>query len=128
MIQEIRYGTGTAHCYRYSSGNWSHHHHRFLGAAVIDLTYAACKRQFNNRLEPVRLQLAQRLVLALEFLIGADILSSLHTPTLKDVALLVAIIGMRTVLSLSISYELRHPYSPPDSTKSNLASQGKSVD
>ena len=55
------------------------------GAAVIDLTYAACKRQFNNRLEPVRLQLAQRLVLALEFLIGADILSSLHTPTLKDV-------------------------------------------
>jgi uncharacterized membrane protein len=98
------------------------------GAAVIDLTYAACKRQFNNRLEPVRLQLAQRLVLALEFLIGADILSSLHTPTLKDVALLVAIIGMRTVLSLSISYELRHPYSPPDSTKSNLASQGKSVD
>lgn len=87
-------------------------------AAVIDLTYAACKRQFNNRLEPVRLQLAQRLVLALEFLIGADILSSLHTPTLKDVALLVAIIGMRTVLSLSISYELRHPYSPPGTTKS----------
>jgi uncharacterized membrane protein len=77
-------------------------------AAVFTLTLSVYRRQFKNAIEPARLQLAQRLVLALEFLIAADILASIHTPTLEGLGLLGAIIAMRTVLSLSITYELRH--------------------
>jgi len=61
---------------------------------------------------PARLRLAQRLVLAIEFLIAADILKTVRTPTLEGMALLGSIIAVRTVLSLSIEYELRR--SPTD--------------
>lgn len=54
-----------------------------------------------------RFNLAQRLVLAVEFLISADILKTILTPTLNDMALPGSIIAIRTVLSLSIAYELR---------------------
>jgi uncharacterized membrane protein len=55
----------------------------------------------------VRLRLAERLVLSLEFLIAADILKTVVTPTLEGMAVLGAVIVIRTVLSLSIAYELR---------------------
>jgi uncharacterized membrane protein len=71
-----------------------------LGKAVLD-------GAINEGVERVRLEFAQRLVLALEFLIAADILATVHTPTLEGVGLLGAIITIRTVLSLSITYELR---------------------
>ena len=64
-------------------------------------------RSFNN-IETVRLLFAQRLVLALEFLIAADILATLHTPTQQGLIALGTIIIVRTVLSFSIAYELRH--------------------
>ena len=54
-----------------------------------------------------RLRLGQRLVLALEFLIAADILKTVIAPTPHDVAMLGGVILIRTVLSLSIAYELR---------------------
>ena len=57
----------------------------------------------------LRLRLAQRLVFGLEFLIAADILKTVGTPTWDGVALLGAIVAVRTVLSLSIAYELRGP-------------------
>lgn len=55
----------------------------------------------------VRLQLGQHLVLALEFMIAADILKTVLAPTLQDLAYLGGIILIRTVLSISIAYELR---------------------
>lgn len=55
----------------------------------------------------IRLQLGQHLVLALEFLIAADILKTVLAPTLEDLAFLGGIILIRTVLSISIAYELR---------------------
>lgn len=76
-------------------------------AAVFNLTFSLYRRQLKTAIEHERLQLAQRLVLALEFLIAADILASIHTPTLEGLGLLGAVIAMRTVLSLSIMYELR---------------------
>ena len=54
----------------------------------------------------VRLQIGQQLVLALEVLIAADILKTVLAPTLEDLAFLGGIILIRTVLSLSIAYEL----------------------
>ena len=65
----------------------------------------------------VRLQIGQQLVLALEFLIAADILKTVLAPTLEDLAFLGGIILIRTVLSLSIAYELHRSsasISPPN--------------
>lgn len=64
--------------------------------------------------------LGRGLVLGLEFLIGADILRTILTPSLQDVAVLGAIVLLRAILSFSVEYELRHmeggrgPNEPPE--------------
>tara|TARA_R110002167_G_scaffold25986_11_gene89687 strand:+ start:850 stop:1161 length:312 start_codon:yes stop_codon:yes gene_type:complete len=75
--------------------------------AIYDLFSCWYRKGIRENVEPLRLQFCRRLVLALEFLIAADILATLHTPTTEDIALLAAIIVVRTVLSISITYELR---------------------
>ncbi len=55
----------------------------------------------------VRFTLGQRLVMALEFLIAADILKTVLSPTLQDLLVLGGTILIRTLLSLSIAYELK---------------------
>ena len=47
------------------------------------------------------------LLLGLEFLIAADIVHTVLTPTLADLAILGAIVAIRTVISFSINWELR---------------------
>lgn len=78
------------------------------GLSLFDLFRSWLNKGLRADIEPLRLQFSQRLVLALEFLIAADILATLHTPTLEEIAVLASIILIRTVLSLSIVYELRH--------------------
>ncbi|MDZ7667890.1 MAG: DUF1622 domain-containing protein [Gammaproteobacteria bacterium] len=78
------------------------------GIALFDLGRTAFGREGEDGAELVRLAFAQRLVLALEFLIAADILATLHTPSLEGVGLLGAIIAIRTILVHSIAYEVRH--------------------
>lgn len=75
--------------------------------SLFDLVSTWIRMGPRENIELIRLRLSQRLVLALEFLIAADILATLHTPKLEGIALLAAVIVLRTVLSLSISYELR---------------------
>jgi len=61
------------------------------------------------RLSVVRERLGHGLVLALEFLIAADILRSLARPAnLLELTGLAVIVVLRTILSLSLEYELRH--------------------
>lgn len=83
--------------------------------SVFDLGRAALGRSLREAVEWIRLEFAQRLVLALEFLIAADILATLRAPTLEGLAMLAAIIAVRTVLSLSIAFEIRlaGPPAPP---------------
>lgn len=57
--------------------------------------------------QEVRRLFGRGLVLGLEFLIGADVLRTIVAPTLEDLAILGAIIVLRTILSLSIEFELR---------------------
>jgi len=81
-----------------------------VGAVLLsigELALSVIKRNLTADTMAARLRLAQRLVLAIEFLIAADILKTIRTPTLEGMALLGAIIAVRTVLSLSIAYELR---------------------
>lgn len=81
-----------------------------VGAVLLsigELALSVIRRNLTADTLAARLRLAQRLVLAIEFLIAADILKTIRTPTLEGMALLGAIIAVRTVLSLSIAYELR---------------------
>lgn len=58
--------------------------------------------------EKVRLSLGRSLALALEFQLGADIVSTARNPTKNDIAILAAIIVLRTVLNFFLQRELRH--------------------
>jgi uncharacterized membrane protein len=78
-----------------------------VALGVVEIGRATFRPAVKAATSTARLNLAQRLVLALEFLIAADILKTIVTPTLQDMALLGSIIAIRTVLSLSIAYELR---------------------
>ena len=53
------------------------------------------------------LQLGQSMVLGLEFLVAADILKTALASTWNDIALLAALIALRTVLSYVLERELR---------------------
>jgi uncharacterized membrane protein len=48
------------------------------------------------------------LVLALEFLLAADILKTAISPTWTDIGQLAAIAGIRTFLNYSLSHDLSH--------------------
>lgn len=79
-----------------------------VAAAVSRLGLGALRGNPSEGASGTRLALGQRLVLALEFLIAADILKTVATPSLEELSLLGGTILIRTVLSLSIAYELRH--------------------
>ncbi|WP_405497547.1 DUF1622 domain-containing protein [Nocardia sp. NBC_00511] len=55
----------------------------------------------------LRVRLGSTILLGLELLVGADIIRTVAaTPTLGSVAVLAAIVGIRTVLSFSLDREL----------------------
>lgn len=78
-----------------------------VAIAAMEMGAALARRAVSERLTKVRLALAEWLVLCLEFLIAADILKTVLAPTLDQLAVLGGVILIRTVLSLSIAYELR---------------------
>lgn len=55
----------------------------------------------------VRREVAQYLVLGIEFLVGKDIIESLVQPTWDQLGKLSLIIFLRTVLTLFLSWEMR---------------------
>lgn len=84
-----------------------------VAMGLIELSAALVRRGLGERTTDVRLRLAERLVLSIEFLIAADILKTIVTPTLEGIGLVAGVILIRTVLSLSIAYELRRVDRPP---------------
>ncbi|MBI3735030.1 DUF1622 domain-containing protein [Candidatus Sumerlaeota bacterium] len=76
-------------------------------ASLVHLILATARGELGAKIVEARLTLGQRLVLALEFLIAADILKTVVAPSLEELALLGGTILIRTVLSLSIAYELK---------------------
>jgi len=57
-------------------------------------------------LEKIRIDLGRYLLLGLEFLIAADIIRTIVKPSLEEVAVLVAIVAIRTVISYFLNKEL----------------------
>lgn len=59
--------------------------------------------------ETIRLRLARGILLALDFEVGSDILKTIVVPTFIELTILAVIIGIRIVLSWSLSKEIdRH--------------------
>ncbi len=57
-------------------------------------------------LEKIRIDLGRYLLLGLEFLIAADIIRTIVKPTLEEVAVLLAIVAIRTVISYFLNKEI----------------------
>ena len=55
----------------------------------------------------LRHQLAYYLLLSLEFLIAADIIDTIVQPSLEELAILGGVVAIRTVISLSLNWELK---------------------
>ena len=56
--------------------------------------------------ESVRHQFASYLLLALEFLIAADIIATVIHPTFEEIAILASIVAIRTVISYFLEKEV----------------------
>ncbi|CAN5230717.1 DUF1622 domain-containing protein [soil metagenome] len=93
-----------------------------VGAAwssVIAALHALRREQFVYR--EYRRMLGQSILLGLEFLVAADIVRTVAvTPTLESVAVLAAIILIRTFLSLSLQLEItgRWPWQSKETVSS----------
>jgi uncharacterized membrane protein len=55
----------------------------------------------------IRLDFTNKIVLALEFFIAADLIKSIMQPTLNDVIVLAVIVAIRTVVGYSLNSELK---------------------
>jgi uncharacterized membrane protein len=59
--------------------------------------------------ETIRLRLARGMLLVLDFEVGSDILKTILVPSVTELTILAVIIGIRIVLSWSLSKEIaRH--------------------
>lgn len=74
----------------------------FVGAQIAYLG----KQRKSLPLERIRIDLGRYLLLGLEFLIAADIIRTIVKPSLEEVAVLVAIVAIRTVISYFLNKEI----------------------
>lgn len=79
----------------------------FIGAVGMYARKTYFIRADHQAMAQSRNHLGHSLSLALEFLIGADILRTAISPTWQDIGLLAAIVGIRTVLNFFLSKELK---------------------
>ena len=73
----------------------------------IELRWWKGKPVVQDRQE-LRHALGYYLLLGLEFLIAADIIVTLMEPDMERLLILGAIVVVRTIISFSLQYELRH--------------------
>lgn len=95
------------------------------GALMVALGVLIALRQFLSLMlsrrpadfNAIRLVLARYLALALEFQLGADILSTAVDPSLKEITQLGAIAIIRTALNYFLSQEMREEQSQSGAEK-----------
>ena len=75
--------------------------------AFIALKFSSSKEDPVSQSETIRQHLGAHLLLGLEIFIAADIISSAVSPSWEKVGILVAIVGVRTVLSYFLRMELK---------------------
>jgi uncharacterized membrane protein len=72
----------------------------------IERMFWAGKQPQSER-KALRHQLAYYLLVSLEFLIAADIIDTIVEPSLEELAILGGVLAMRTVISFSLSWEMK---------------------
>src|SRR6185437_4364216 len=79
------------------------------------------KEQIQEK-ETSRLRLARRLLLALDFEVGSNILKTILVPSPNELSILAVVVGIRIVLSWSLSKEIdRHNVDLLESGKKPIA-------
>jgi uncharacterized membrane protein len=78
--------------------------------AFVALKFSSRKKDALSESETIRQRLGSHLLLGLEILIAADILSSAVSPSWEKVGVLAAIVGVRTVLSYFLRMEVRQGF------------------
>jgi uncharacterized membrane protein len=74
-----------------------------LSALTILLGFISSLRVISRGIRALQLEFARYLLLALEFLLAADILATLRAPNWSEIARLAAVAGIRTGLDWYIS-------------------------
>jgi uncharacterized membrane protein len=75
--------------------------------------------------ETIRLRLARGLLLALDFEVGSDILKTILVPSANELSILAVVVGIRIVLSWSLSKEIdRHKTDLLESGNTQLQQEG----
>lgn len=74
--------------------------------AFMNYVLVLIKRRHESHHNSTRLQLGRSLALGLEFLLGADILKTVVSPTWHDLGILAAIAFLRTALNYFLDKEL----------------------
>ena len=64
--------------------------------------------QLREIMTEIRIELGNYLVLALEVIIGRDIIETLLDPALEDILILVILVILRTLLAFFLNYEMTH--------------------
>src|ERR671938_2056853 len=78
--------------------------------------------------ETIRLRLARGLLLALDFEVGSDILKTILVPSANDLSILAVVVGIRIVLSWSLSKEIdRHNVDLIESGKQPIAGKKRAI-
>ncbi len=76
-------------------------------AAFVRLKLSAVPQHAVAESETIRQHLGAHLLLGLEIFIAADIITSVLSPSWEKVGILVAIVGVRTVLSYFLRMEVK---------------------
>jgi uncharacterized membrane protein len=80
----------------------------FALISFIKILIKPIKEQTQSK-ETIRLNLTRGMLLALDFEIGSDILKTILLPSVRELTILAVIVGIRIVLSWSLSKEIeRH--------------------
>jgi uncharacterized membrane protein len=83
------------------------------GVAIAAIQVFRAERMFWAGQDPegerriLRHQLGYYLLLSLEILIAADIIDTIVQPSLEEIAILGGILAIRTVISFSLSWEMK---------------------
>jgi uncharacterized membrane protein len=78
------------------------------GKAVVYFLVNLFKKKSDRLTKQLRLDLGYDIILALEFIVAADIIESIVRPTYYDLGILGALVIIRTFLSYFLNKELEH--------------------
>lgn len=80
----------------------------YAGAvAAVKFVIHEVRRSLDHTYHSIREDFTHKLILGLDFLIGADIIRTILVPTLEEVGILAAIVAIRTTMSYFLNREAR---------------------